>query len=411
MIRARLSWLLAVAALGGCGSSDDAGDRLGDAPAYPIPGCEQFDASLCDTRDVACQTRLLAITACLRGEAPGELPPISVVSPSEYGDRLRAAYADAPPFEVGPFERTLVQLGLLTTEALSIDEQVRLAQEFVWGVYFYEGEEIVLSDQDRPFDGDLANGVLVHEFVHALQDRAVDLESYKEAYATSGDAGLAIQALIEGEADLIRYRYAAPAFGLDPASVDYERTFQNVVEYAHGNVVESVAPLASSVRLFAYAFGARYAHRVFAEAGVSGLNDVWASPPLTTQAFFSVPGSADSDFEPVEFDAPAPAPEGELVASSVLGAWGVFALLATSGANVGRAEEAARAWRGDGYFVYTRPADREAAVWRIELADEGAAGRFASGLPNGFEFVRTGTTVTIAVGDNTALPANWDAEP
>ena len=102
MIRPRFTLVLVVATLVGCGSTDDEGASLGKPPRYPVPGCESVDHAPCDVRTTSCQTRLLALAACLRGEEPGELPPISHMSEAQYAAYLNdlMAETDHPPIPI-----------------------------------------------------------------------------------------------------------------------------------------------------------------------------------------------------------------------------------------------------------------------------------------------------------------------
>src|SRR5688572_23427436 len=83
------SWLLLAALAAGCG------DEGGGPPApgvklHPVPGCETIDPAPCDVFDAACQTRLLALAACMRGSAPGALPPVSRMTEAEFVQLLTA---------------------------------------------------------------------------------------------------------------------------------------------------------------------------------------------------------------------------------------------------------------------------------------------------------------------------------
>lgn len=75
MTRTKLAALLTALVPLACSGSDetDAG-RLGQPPRFAVPGCKTLDHSACDVRTTLCQTRLLELAACLRGDEPGALP-------------------------------------------------------------------------------------------------------------------------------------------------------------------------------------------------------------------------------------------------------------------------------------------------------------------------------------------------
>jgi hypothetical protein len=403
---------LALALLGAACSDDSAHAGVYVPRTFPVPGCEQFDSRPCNALLRHCQTRLYGLAACLRGEEPGELPPISVISPEDYGDALREYYAENPLEGPGSFEHTLALLGLSDEGSFSIDERVARAEESVWGVYVDETREILLIDHGVGFGEAEVDSVLVHEFVHVLQDRAVGVAPFYEAYGRTWDSALAAGAVIEGEADFVRYRYLVAALGYDPRRVDYVDLHESTVEESWRALVESTDALAASQMFFAYAWGSRYMNYVFEEGGFVALGARWTSPPSTTYEFIASQfGAVAPNFEPVEFDAPEP-PEGVTADSgTVLGAWGLLVLLAKQGLTLQQATSRALDWRGDGYFTYVSETGASAAVWRIELADQRAAADLAERLAGPTLRAETvGTTLTLGVADP-ELPMDWVFEP
>jgi hypothetical protein len=406
----RSRWCAVVAfqalSLSACGDAEDESE-LGPPPSYPIPGCEALDPRPCDTRRADCQSRLFEIAACLRGDEAGDPPPIITISPDEYAERLRALYAEDPPEDTTSLEHTLALFALSEEGSFSADAEIERARTSVWGVYAQDQAQIWLIDREEPLDGLIVNAVLVHEFAHALQDRAVGFEAFYEAYASNRDSWLAVTALVEGEAELTEYRYATSALGLDPTRIDLSRALESDVASRWDALQKSGSAIASSRSLFAYSFGARYLNRVFQTGGTRALADVWASPPTTTQAFFaSENGVVTPDFEPVRFDTLVAAGGVNPTYELTLGAWGLFVLLAKHGATFEAANEGAQAWRGDRYESYEVD-DAAAAIWRIELADERMAREFALQLSNSKIRARaTGTTIRLGVGDP-GLPIDW----
>lgn len=394
---------LAIAALhallfSACGSEGDA--DLGAPPLYPIPGCEQFDPRACDARESDCQVRLFEIAACLRGDEPGEPPPIRTVSKDEYAERLRSFYEEKPPDETPLLDHTLWLFGLISEDSYSVEARITRSLEFVWGVYFDHPAEIVLIDRGVPFDEPGVNGVLVHEFTHALQDRAIGIDAFYEAYGTNADSQLAAGAMVEGEARLLQLRHDISALGLEPSEIDLNRALESRILGQWQELVESPSALAASQSLFAYAYGARYLNHVFQTGGPRGIADAWASPPTTTHELLASERKVfEPDFEPVEFEGPTLLGGVTPAFEFPLGAWGLFVLAAKRGFDFESASEAAQAWRGDTYFSYERD-DDAAAIWFVELADARTAEDLAAQLRS--SKIRTqaiGTTLTLGVGD------------
>ena len=86
-------FLLCVASVAGCGDAAS----IGDPPLHPVPGCEAINPAPCDVRTAPCQTRLLSLAACLRGDQPGTLPPITVMTESAYAAYMNDLVATRKP--------------------------------------------------------------------------------------------------------------------------------------------------------------------------------------------------------------------------------------------------------------------------------------------------------------------------
>src|SRR5690349_21790558 len=212
--------------LSGCGNSEDAPDTLPSAPTFPVPGCEAFSHAPCDIREAPCQTRLFELARCLRGSDPGEPPPpVRVVSESEYASYLRESIEpDAEPeSDYDPWERAFQLLGLVQAGDFGTDESIERTVSMIYGLFRSEQRDIWLIDHGRLAELDLSSAVLVHEFVHALQDREVNLSAFQEEHFTSFEATLGARAVIEGEARVHEARYWAALLGLNPAEVNWAK--------------------------------------------------------------------------------------------------------------------------------------------------------------------------------------------
>jgi hypothetical protein len=417
MKRPWLSPIVLSVALAGCGGDPEVSDdSLGDSPQFRVAGCEAVDHSACDVRGEACQTRLLALAACLRGDEPGALPPITLMTEQEYADYLNDLIALDPPPDPNHYEAALTMLGLVEPGAFSPGTVVAESVARVWGVYRADKKDILLIDHGADSDAESASNVLVHEFVHVLQDRDVDLAAFQEEHVTSYDSSLATRAVVEGEARLHQTRHWASLLGLNPAEIDWRQRFQGSLELGEAWVLEQPSPYSATRAEFPYAWGARYMHFAWEQGGLMGVLERFASPPKTSRALMaSADGIAQPDATPIVFTAPtAPAPWTP-AAENVLGAWSVFLAFAT----VQEPESAralALAWRGDGLFVYADPtsaAPRTAVVWRMDFADDTSASlaaQVAAGMAPPLEVWREGTRVTLARSDSD-LPLDWAFSP
>lgn len=403
-----------LAAVLGCG--DDRPAAPGVQTARPVPGCEAIDHTPCDVRGPSCRTRLFSLAACLRGEQAdaAALPPTTVISEADFATMLAAeASAATPAPYLAQWDWALSALRLITPGGLSPQTATSEAAKFIWGYYRYRDKTITLVDHGAEFDERSASAVLVHEFVHALQDREVDLAQFGKTYETSRDSSLAASAVVEGEARMHETRYAASLVGLDPADVDWIRRFNNAVARDQASLLMGTSPLTASDRAFPYEWGARYDYYTWTAGGMGGIHARLVSPPVTTRVLMaSTDRALDPEPAPDRLPAPAAPPGWTALDSDTLGAWALLLLLSETALGPGdEASTLALQWRGDGIWVYDGPAGVKAFAWRIELGDEATARRAAQVLSVGLTGAQqVGTRLVIARSSDGQTPT-WAFDP
>jgi hypothetical protein len=411
-MRARAFLAFAGAALFGCGS-DDESSGIGPHPVYPVVGCEHIEHRPCDIRDGPCQERLMKLAACLRGSDPLPVPPVTMMTPSEFVDFVNQDTSEEPPPDPNHYERALTLLDLVEPGALSQSEIVEEDIEFLWGIYRHDDKDIVIVDHGVSADETTPNAVMLHEFVHALQDHDVDLGRYIEEYALDYDSALAARSVVEGEARFHESRYFASLLGLDPAAVDWTSHFQETAEYGEEWILSQPSPYLASYSSFPYEFGARLVHHAWSEAGAAGVDALFASPPTRSQAIMeSVDEVVLADWPAPEFpalDTPVP---WTLAARTSLGAWGLFLRLALA-IEVGTARFIALELVGDELEVYANEdlPTETAVVWRLEFSRENSAAAFESHeRQRSSALVREGARVVFARSTGTS-PLDWALVP
>jgi hypothetical protein len=184
--------------------------------------------------------------------------------------------------------RPLHRIQLLRLEDHPFDLRVAVATRGApgpyLGLYDFTTHELLLRSR---LDARTARGVLAHEIVHALQDQRFGLIGED----TSGDRALALKALYEGDAMLLRERLAAKDAGADEASYLARSIF----------AVEQLPPLEVARRLgapsavltakeahrdrllFPYLRGLVFAWRLYTRGGTHALDRAYAHPPETTR--------------------------------------------------------------------------------------------------------------------------------
>jgi hypothetical protein len=406
------SLLVLLFAGGGCGGDD------GGAPPpvthFPVAGCESFDTAPCDVLTIDCQTRLFGLATCMRGSAAGPLPTITRMTEAEYAQLLMTRYTSAAPRpDPDHAERGLTLLGLVETGAFTPSAMAAARAGWVRGEYRSDTNDIVLVDHGEPAADVQVNGTLLHEFVHALQDRDADLPTWFETHATSFDRTLAAMSVVEGEARMHQERFGASLLGLDPSAVDWPRAFDNRVAGAEAWVLEQPSPYLASYSAFPYEHGARLLSPRFAAFGPQAVTETFTTPPPSTRALMVEPASPAVPAGPA-LAPPTTPPDWTLIDSDTLGSWGLFLMLSSvTPAEAARRE--ALGWRGDHLWIYgaTAPLVSTAVVWKVSFADEATATTmlpFAIALLPNIRAQRDGAQITMAVADS-SLPLDWAFVP
>src|SRR4051812_10152168 len=248
----RTGLVLAVCGLMGCGEDAD-GTPASTSKLYPVIGCETIDPAACDVNATACQEKLLKLAACMRGSEPGELPPVTHMTADQYAAALEAEAATEEPAPEAPnVAATLALLGLAEPGALETGAAVMRRATSLAAFYRDDKNDIVLIDQPGVQPAD-SNSALLHELVHALQDRESDLSAYKQAHFDgASDAFLATDAIVEGEARLHEYVYAISLLGYDPHTVDLDTFFQNLLADDEPHFLDEPSPILLAPYVFPY---------------------------------------------------------------------------------------------------------------------------------------------------------------
>src|SRR5581483_454859 len=143
--------------------------------------------------------QLLRELAALRGTPSGGGPPPIVIRTREQRRRYVAAEfaRKYSPARLEAERRAMVAWGLLPPEFDLAGFLVDLLAEQAAAYYDPVAKQMILANWLTP---GLQSDALAHELVHALQDRTVGLEGFLAVVPGRSDAGLARQALVEGEA-------------------------------------------------------------------------------------------------------------------------------------------------------------------------------------------------------------------
>jgi len=222
----------------------------------------------------------------------------------------------------------------------------------------------------------LGEMVLAHELTHALQDQHFSLKD-RLAPSRDDDRVSAFHAVIEGDATLSGFAYLFG--GLDERSLaEVNRSVQDSMEAARSSLSQVPEAIKEEL-LFQYYGGVSFVSRVLGQRGWFGVNQLYASPPLSTEQVLHPERYLDFPDPPTRIDlgnlsALFPAGWTE-IENNVLGELMVQVLfkqfLSEENANV-----AAEGWDGD-RFVAFRQGDEIAFVWGTVWDSSGDAEEFA----------------------------------
>lgn len=242
---------------------------------------------------------------------------------------------------------TLRALGLIDAQTDLVKSFDTVNQAGVLAYYDPTAEEIVIRGVG-PLDIE-RKATLAHELTHVLQDQHFDLQTLRsDAAASANGSSGALTALIEGDAERIKYEYLQSLSKADRDAFD-------AAEAKTGSSVDGeVAGAAEIVKIETsapYLFGPEVLRVITANGGNDAVNDALVrSAP--TDAIFLNPVAALSDTDVVSVPVPViergARPVGE---PDTLGAFDLFTVLA-SRLDRQTALDAADAWAGDRMVTY-----------------------------------------------------------
>lgn len=137
--------------------------------------------------------------------------------------------------------------------------------------------------------------LVAHELVHALQEQHFSVHQLSLARLASHDidGALALETLLEGEAELIATGVEATLRGAPPrrvmVGVGRHLVLDSRALARAGSATDALVTAAARTRegvLFPYQFGPRFASALFRVGGAAALDAAWASPPTTTREIF-----------------------------------------------------------------------------------------------------------------------------
>ena len=313
---------------------------------------------------LAVLTEIEAEVEAIRGLPAADIGPPEILSRDEARAELEALFEEEyPPEEREQDNLVLRAFGLLTPDQDVAALQLQLLGDSVLGYYDdVERRMVVVSDRGLDTEAQIS---YAHEYTHALQDAAFDLDSL-ETEAVGEDArSLARTTLVEGDATVTMLAWAFA--NLSP---------EELQEYALGAELPDTAAIPQWMvdqLAFPYETGLAWTGALAGnplDPTFDAVDAAFADPPDSTEQVMDESLEAWREREaPVAVtdpDVAAALGDGwREVESSTVGQATIEIMLEYFGASGSDATAAAAGWGGDRAVVAYGPNDDFALAWRL----------------------------------------------
>jgi hypothetical protein len=246
-------------------------------PSAPMPSAVPTPKAT--DPDAALHQAIEAKVEEIRGLTPSTPVNPAVLDATGLCALLRQVMANGiPPDLMAASERAYKQLLLIPQDASLLRLNLDLYAGQVIGVYDQYAKQLYVV-AGTGITSPLGRITYAHEFTHALQDQAFDLKKLQGDAKDQGDRGLAITALVEGDAVLAMSLWAQVA--LTPAELVEAA---GATDPAASAALDAAPAILREPLLFAYTSGMRVAVAAYQNAGgYGGVDALFANPPVTTE--------------------------------------------------------------------------------------------------------------------------------
>ncbi|AEK73586.1 hypothetical protein GQS_08460 [Thermococcus sp. 4557] len=240
------------------------------------------------------------------------------------------------------------------------------------------GNTIYIIQENFMSDQDTARRTIAHESVHVLQKQWFDAKYGADTY----DGTIAVQSLIEGDADLVADLYC-------------ER---------NGIPIHKIRSLSGNpltdLHIFPYVFGDRFVRYLYEKGGWSLVNEAYLRYPVSAQQVMH-PELYLENVTPLNVTLGAP-PNSRILKEDRLGEYYVYLLLRdVAKLDNETAWNVSSAWRGD-RLLLTQNATGYILQWKVVFSSENAAKTFGETLSRLAEG-NTYANYTIRIEGNSVL--------
>jgi hypothetical protein len=308
--------------------------------------------------------------------------PESAIDSSRLRSVLEQKFAEGLPIALPEYFRCLSALGALDPADLpGLSARLFAFYESqVLAFYDPSSRQFFVSEAARDKLGALGptemSLLFTHELTHALQDQYLSLDERLRALRDNGDAAMALDSLLEGEATEVM---------IEGALRDLPGADDQINALLGPLLTSSAADLAPDSKsvpaffvqqlFFPYTDGTAFVRERKKRGGWAAIDALWRRPPTSTSEILhgSLSWAPAEGLLPPAADVATPKGSKRLYADT-LGEWTLRFLFRK--ANVPEADAVAAAWRGDRFLFF----DSGSAILftgRIQAADDASARRIA----------------------------------
>jgi hypothetical protein len=325
----------------------------------------------------------------IRRQSLGGIPPVEVVTPERYVEEYVIKTFDFT--WGGDFDRALEvfrTLGMIPADLRAKPFLRRYGAALTAASYDFLERRILFPQTP------LAEDVLLHELVHAMQDQRHDIRKLMLGTRFEFDRVLAMGALIEGDAKNVQLRYSMGKSRLLAGVIPYGTLRKEVRARSNAMREQLIAWLGDAppniviVQSFAYDEGVLFVERLRRmKPGWQAVDAAYLRPPLSTSQILHPQKYIDGEW-PVDLDIEGKAGFAgtrRLVAEDTLGEFGMRIFLRTQLPELEAPEKAVEGWRGDRIYLY-RAEDEKTPVlvwlstWNSPAKAEETKGLLAKSL-------------------------------
>lgn len=352
--------------------------------------------------------------ARLRGLDPLDTVPETFLTRAQFREQyVKEMQQSLPLDEVRQYLEQLWMLRLVADPSINFYEvSADLGSDGILGYYDHIKKELFVITDKLQLDPE-AQVTLAHEYVHSLQDQHYKLKKIWPVGSTDQDRSMAIRSLVEGDATLSGYGWAANFMtGKDFRSLFDQKTLSQDVKV-------KTPPYLGISTIFPYTAGPEFVGKIMQVGGFSTVNLALQDPPRSTEQimhpekFLQVP--IDQPKTVTLPDLSEPLGEGwELKETNTLGEFDLNIMLQENGA--GDPDRGADGWGGGKFAMYKLAQEvmvYTSVVWDTEndaSEFEGAMGETFTKMPMDgpfrtdagryFYMVRGGKKVTFIASTN-----------